>query len=90
MIDPKMFDEMAKRVVSNLPPGVQQIQADLEKNTRAGLQAMFSKMDLVTREEFDVQTAVLARTRSQLDDLELRVAELEAQLLDQAAGKTED
>jgi BMFP domain-containing protein YqiC len=53
---------------------------DLEKNLRAMLNQGFSKLDLLTREEFDVQAEVLARTRARLDALETRVAELEAKL----------
>lgn len=80
MIDPKIFDDLAKRLADSLPPGVRQLQADMEKNMRATLAAAFTRMDLVTREEFDVQQAVLARTRQRLEDLERQVAELEARL----------
>ncbi|MER2604009.1 MAG: accessory factor UbiK family protein, partial [Candidatus Competibacter phosphatis] len=54
-----------------------QFQAEMEKNLHAALQAAFAKLDLVTREEFDVQQAVLARTRAKLETLEKQVAELE-------------
>ena len=81
MLDPKLLDELSQRFSQSLPPGLRQMQADIEKNFRAGLQATFAKMDLVTREEFDVQQAVLARTRAKLEALEQQVAELEAQLL---------
>lgn len=84
MIDPKQFDqqfdEMAKRLSESLPPGMRQMQADVEKNVRSGLHSLFSRMDLVTREEFDVQQAVLERTRSRLEALERQVALLEQQL----------
>ena len=53
--------------------------ADLEKNLKALMSQGFAKLDLLTREEFDVQTEVLARTRAKLEHLEARVAELEAQ-----------
>ena len=53
--------------------------ADIEKNLRAGLQNIFTKLDLVTREEFDVQQEVLLRTRAKLEALEAKVAELEKQ-----------
>jgi ubiquinone biosynthesis accessory factor UbiK len=53
---------------------------DLEKNVKAMLSQGFSRLDLVTREEFDVQSQVLAKTRAKLEELEARVAELEAQL----------
>jgi BMFP domain-containing protein YqiC len=53
---------------------------DIEKNVKAMLTQGFSKLDLVTREEFDIQSQVLAKTRAKLEALEARVAELEAQL----------
>lgn len=81
MIDPKMLDDMARRFAEAVPPGLRTLQQDLEKNFRATLQAAFARMELVTREEFDVQTAVLARTRARLEELEARVAVLEAQVL---------
>ena len=81
MIDPKILDDLARRFAEAVPPGVRQLQTDLEKNFRATLQAAFARMDLVTREEFDVQQAVLARTRTKLEELEKQVARLEAQVL---------
>jgi len=84
MIDPKAFDDLAKRFAEAVPPGVRQFQAEVEKNVHAALQATFAKLDLVTREEFEVQQGVLARTRAKLEELEKQVAELEAKA---AAGK---
>jgi BMFP domain-containing protein YqiC len=75
MLNPKLLDEMSARVSSLLaatPAG------DIEKNMRAALAGVFAKLDLVTREEFDVQREVLSRTRARLEALEARVAELEA------------
>ena len=75
MLNPKLLDEMAARVSSLLaatPAG------DVEKNMRAALGGLFAKLDLVTREEFDVQREVLARTREKFVALEARIAELEA------------
>ncbi len=77
MIDPKTFDDLAKRFTEALPPSFRQFQAEMEKNFHAALQAAFAKLELVTREEFDVQQAVLARTRAKLETLEKQVAELE-------------
>lgn len=77
MIDPKAFEDLAKRFTEAVPPGVRQFQAEMEKNFHAALQATFAKLELVTREEFDVQQAVLARTRAKLEELEKQVAELE-------------
>ena len=78
MIDPKAFDDLAKRFVEAVPPGVRQFQAEMEKNFHATLQATFAKLELVTREEFEVQRAVLLKTREKLEALERSVAELEA------------
>lgn len=80
MIDPKSFDDLAKRFTEALPPSFRQFQADMEKNVHAALQATFAKLELVTREEFEVQQGVLARTRAKLEALEKQVAELEAKV----------
>ncbi|WP_304359836.1 accessory factor UbiK family protein [Collimonas fungivorans] len=60
---------------------------DIEKNVKAMMTQGFSKLDLVTREEFDIQAQVLAKTRAKLDALELKMTELELRLAEQAAGK---
>ena len=76
MSDTKFFDELSAKLselVKNSPA------RDIEKNARALLMQGFAKLDLVTREEFDIQAEVLARARQQLTALEARVAELEAQ-----------
>ena len=77
MDKPNFFDEMQARIneaIQNSP------MKDVEKNVKAMLNQGFSKLDLVTREEFDIQAQVLAKTRARLEALEARVAELEAQL----------
>ena len=80
MIDPKSFDDLTKRFTEALPPSFKQFQVEMEKNFHAALQAAFAKLELVTREEFEVQREVLAHTREKLADLEHRVARLEAEL----------
>lgn len=80
MLDPKQLDDLAKRFTEALPSGFREVKQDVEKNTRAAMQAAFAKLDLVTREEFEVQSAVLLRTREKLEALELRVADLEKQI----------
>ncbi len=72
------LDELARKLFEALPGGVRELRADVEKNFRSALHTGFAKMDLVTREEFDVQSAVLARTRAKLESLEKQVAALEA------------
>ncbi len=77
MIDPKSLDALVARIAEGLPAGFGQVHEDLRNNLRAALSAALARMDLVSREEFDVQSAVLARTREKLTALEAKVAELE-------------
>ncbi|MDD1623116.1 MAG: accessory factor UbiK family protein [Methylococcaceae bacterium] len=81
MFDPKSIDNLADRIAGAIPPGLHNLKDDMEKNVHALLQSALSKLDLVSREEFEVQKAVLAKTRSKLEDLEKRVAELEQRVL---------
>jgi len=78
MLDPSKIDSIVQGITSAMPSGFTAIQEDAEKNIRAALSATFAKLDLVTREEFDVQTQVLHRTREKLEALELRVNQLES------------
>ncbi len=77
MLDPKLFDDLSKRVADSMPRGFQVLQNDLQRNVRAGLESALGKLNLVTREEFEVQQAVLARTREKLKVLEARITALE-------------
>jgi BMFP domain-containing protein YqiC len=77
VIDPNLLNELARKISNLLPADVTALKQDLEKNIRALLQSTFQKLDLVTREEFDVQTAVLARTREKLEALEKRLQDWE-------------
>ncbi|USQ14191.1 accessory factor UbiK family protein [Legionella lytica] len=76
MFDPKQFDDLAKKLFAALPPSLQNIEKDIQQKFKEVLHAAFTHMDLVTREEFDVQTKVLARTREKLDHLQEQVNEL--------------
>ena len=78
MIDLKAIDELARRVSELVPPGMKEAGAEFEANLKATLQAGLAKLDLVTREEFEVQRAVLLRTREKLDALERTISELES------------
>jgi BMFP domain-containing protein YqiC len=80
MFDPTLLNDLAKRLAGAVPADIQFIKSDAEKTFQAILQASFSRMNLVSREEFDVQCAVLARTRAQLEALEARVSQLEHSL----------
>jgi BMFP domain-containing protein YqiC len=75
MDNPKFLDEIAAKLNEAIAKSPAK---DFEKNARALLAQGFSKLDLVTREEFDIQTELLARTRQKLDELEARVAAFEA------------
>jgi len=77
MFDPKAIDDIANRLAGALPPGLSNLKEEMEKSFRAILQSVLGKLDLVTREEFEVQKGVLAKTRSKLEALEKQVAELE-------------
>lgn len=77
MIDPKTLDELAGRLSQLMPESLTRFQGDVEKNLKAGLQGVFQKMDLVTREEYEVQTLLLQRSRERLAALEARIANLE-------------
>jgi BMFP domain-containing protein YqiC len=78
-IDNRALEDLSQRLGALLPPSLGEARADLEKNFRAALQAGLQKLDLVTREEFEVQKKVLLRTREKLEALERQLAELERQ-----------
>lgn len=80
MIEKLRLDSLVDRIATLLPGISADAGADFRKNLRAMLTNTLSRMDLVTREEFDVQTAVLARTRTRLDELEHQVKALEQAL----------
>jgi BMFP domain-containing protein YqiC len=77
MIEPGTIEELARRIGALLPPGLDDAKRDIEKNLRAVLQSWFDRLDLVTREEFEVQKAVLAKTRAKLEALEKELNALE-------------
>lgn len=77
MIDTKIFDDIVKRLKEVVPESVTRIEKDLEHKFREVLQAAFSKLELVTREEFDTQVKVLSRTRKKLDKIEKQISEIE-------------
>ena len=76
MLNPKIFDDLSAKLSEAMQSGPAK---DIEKNVRALLMQGFAKLDLVTRDDFDIQAQVLARTREHLTALEARVAALEAQ-----------
>lgn len=78
MIDPKKIEQIARQVHESMPKGIREFGEDVEKKIRQTLQAQLTRLDLVSREEFDVQTQVLLRAREKLALLEQRISELEA------------
>jgi BMFP domain-containing protein YqiC len=75
--DPRLIDELARRLAGSVPQSVLAVRRDLEQNFKGVLRSQLAQLDLVTREEFDVQASVLKRTREKLAALESRLAELE-------------
>lgn len=80
MFDTKFIDDTVKRLSESLPPGLSKFKKELEKNFRAILQSMFTKLELVTRDEFDIQKKVLTKTRIKINALEKQINDLENHL----------
>ena len=83
MINAKKIEEIAKQVSDSLPAGIKNVASEIEEKTKTVLQRKLTELDVVSREEFDVQTQVLLKTRGKLVDLEAKVAELEAMITQQ-------
>ncbi|MDM4772697.1 accessory factor UbiK family protein [Solimonas sp. SE-A11] len=77
MIDPRQLEDLANRLGAVIPPGLRGMKRELEDNFRAVLRANLEKWDLVSRERFDIQAELLARTQARLSALEKRLIELE-------------
>lgn len=80
MVDSKFIEDIVKRLSDAVPPALKTIKEDFERNMRAVLQSTFAKLDLITREEFDAQAGVLAKTRAKLEALEKQIDTLETHL----------
>lgn len=80
MFDPKRLDEVVRRLGEGLPDKLKGVREDVEKTVRLGVQQMLATMDVVTREEFEVQRRVLERTREKIEALEARLAAYEARM----------
>jgi BMFP domain-containing protein YqiC len=86
-MDPKLLDDLAQKLAHSVPESLQDLQRDVQKNARAALESTFAKLNLVSREEFDVQSAVLARTRAKVEQLEKTIAVLESRVLKKKTEK---
>lgn len=82
MINDRQIDTFIEQILENLPAEFTRIKQDLAKNLKTSMSNSFSRMQLVTREEFDVQAALLSRTRALLDEMEQKVERLEKALED--------
>ncbi len=80
MIDLSQIDELARRLSGLVPPALREGRDEMQDSFKAALQSGLARLDLVTREEFDVQRAVLVRTREQLESLRGLVEQLETRL----------
>lgn len=78
MIDLRMIDELTRKLGESLPPGMNQAKEEAETHFRSILTSTFERMNLVTRDEYDTQCAVLARTREKLEALEKRLDEMQS------------
>lgn len=83
MIDGKKIEQIAEHISNVIPPGVKNIADNVEEKVKAVVQAKLSQLDVVSREEFDVQTQVLARTRAKLEQLEKDVEALKQDAAEQ-------
>ena len=79
MLDPKKLEDIARQIADSVPPGVKNMAEEAEGKIKQVLQSQLSKLDLVTREEFDIQTQVFIKTREKLEAMEVRLAALEAE-----------
>jgi hypothetical protein len=77
MIDLRLIDDLSRKLSDALPPGVGRMREEAEEQFRLVLARTFEKMSLVTREEFDAQSAVLKRTREKLEQLQAQVSQME-------------
>ena len=81
MINNQTINDLSNKINDLLPPGLKQVKSDFEGRVKILLQQQLSQYELVSREEFDIQTRVLQRTRAKLDSMEARLQELEKSLV---------
>lgn len=79
MFEPQKLEQLAKQIHESMPKPVRELGQDIDQKIRQVIQGQLNKLDVVSREEFDVQTQVLLRTRQKLTELEQKIAQLEQQ-----------
>ncbi|WP_354625498.1 accessory factor UbiK family protein [Psychromonas sp. MME2] len=89
MFNPKKLEEIAKQVSDSMPAGVKSFGEEIDRKVKQVLQAQLGKLDMVSRDEFEVQTHVLLRTREKLAELENKLAAFEAKIANSEANKDE-
>ena len=82
MFDTKKLEQIAKQIYDAMPQPVKELGSDVDQKVRQVIQGQLNKLDVVSREEFDVQTQVLLRTRQKLTEMEQKLADLEAKIAD--------
>ncbi|OEF23437.1 ubiquinone biosynthesis accessory factor UbiK [Vibrio rumoiensis] len=83
MFDAKKIEQIAKQIHESMPQPVKDLGSDVDQKVRQVIQGQLNKLDVVSREEFDVQTQVLLRTRQKLNELEAKLADIESKLSEQ-------
>ncbi|OEE68578.1 cytoplasmic protein [Enterovibrio norvegicus FF-33] len=86
MFDPKKLEQIAKQIHESMPKPVKDLGNDVEQKVREVIQGQLAKLDVVSREEFDVQTQVLLRTRQKLAEMEQKLVEFEQKLNEKSNG----
>ena len=90
MIDPQKLDELVRKLSDAIPEGMKGFDQEAKRQFRSILESGIEKLNLVSREEFDIQVKVLARTRVKVDELEAQLANIEQSLTEQSSKTTED
>jgi BMFP domain-containing protein YqiC len=80
MFDPKKLEQIAKQIHDSMPQPVKDLGTDVDQKVRQVIQSQLNKLDVVSREEFEVQTQVLLRTRQKLNEMEQKMADLEEKM----------
>ena len=80
-LDSQSLDEVVRKITAAIPDDLKTAKQNIEKNARAAAEGVFQRLELVTREEFDVQAAILTKSQQRVKELEHRIEKLEEKLL---------